>query len=256
MKIHFYKYHGTGNDFIVIDGRKGITINKEQIQFLCDRHFGVGSDGLLIVRNSEEYDFRMEFYNPDGSEATFCGNGARCIVKFARELNIIDNSCIFVAKDGEHFARIIDEKVKLKMIDVDNIKIFEDLIYINTGTHHSVVFVDNVDKVNIEKIAPKIRYDERFAPEGTNVNFVQQSENAIKVRTFEKGVEAETLSCGTGAVASVLSYSIKKQISSQEIKVKVKGGDLWVSFEKNSDVFTNVYLIGSALLVFDAYIEV
>ncbi|MEA3450721.1 MAG: diaminopimelate epimerase [Bacteroidota bacterium] len=255
MKIHIYKYQGTGNDFVMIDGRDGITLSDEQIVFLCNRNFGVGSDGLIILRNSVDYDFQMEFYNPDGSEATFCGNGARCIVKFAQKLNIIDNECTFVAKDGKHSAQIIDDKVKLQMIDVENIRAYDDLIYMNTGTHHSVVFVDNVDTVEINESAPKIRFDDRFAPDGTNVNFIQKYKTGIKVRTFEKGVEAETLSCGTGVVASALAFAIKNNISGRNISVYAKGGDLSVDFNKNINGFVNVFLTGMAKFVFDAYIE-
>jgi len=196
----------------------------------------------------------MEFFNPDGSEATFCGNGARCIVKFANQLNIIDNECTFVAKDGTHSALIVNEKVKLQMIDVDKIEIFDDLIYLNTGTQHAVVFVDEVDSVKINVAAPKIRFDNRFAPEGTNVNYIQKYNNGIKIRTFEKGVEAETLSCGTGIVASALAFAIKNDIINGDIQVKVKGGNLSVLFEKKNEKFEKVFLTGLAKFVFDANI--
>lgn len=256
MRINFYKYHGTGNDFVMIDGRDERLFSSEQIRFLCNRNFGIGSDGLLIIKNSDNLDFRMEFYNPDGSEASFCGNGARCIVKFAHQLGIIDNKCEFFAKDGKHSAEISDNKVSLQMIDVVDIKMFEDLIYLNTGTHHTAVFVDDVDEIDINSIAPKIRFDKRFSPLGTNVNFIQSYEDGIKVRTYEKGVEAETLSCGTGVVASALAYVLKNDFSLQKIKVKVKGGNLEVKFEKDIEGFKNVFLIGPAQLVYSGQIEI
>ncbi len=256
MKIDFYKYHGTGNDFIMIDGRTGIELSTEQIQFLCDRHFGIGSDGLLIVRNSHDYDFRMQFYNPDGSEGSFCGNGARCIVKFAKQLDIIANKCFFIAKDGIHKAQIINENVQLQMIDVADYKIYDDLIYLNTGTQHAVVFVDDIDRIDIKNSATKIRFDQRFAPQGTNVNFIQKYKDGIKIRTYEKGVEAETLSCGTGVVASSLAYALEHKIEKGRIRVKAKGGDLSVDFEKNETGFEKIFLTAQAKLVFFGEIDV
>lgn len=256
MKTDFYKYHGTGNDFVMIDGRDGRFFSAQQIRSLCNRHFGIGSDGLLIIRNDDELDFKMEFFNPDGSEATFCGNGARCIVKFANQLGIVENKCEFVAKDGKHSAEILNDKVSLRMIDIADIKVFDDLIYLNTGTHHTAVFVDDVEAIDINSVAAKIRFDNRFSPLGTNVNFIQAYEDGIKVRTYEKGVEAETLSCGTGVVASALAYCLKNDFSLQEIKVKVKGGNLEVKFEKDNERFINVFLIGPAVLVYSGEIEI
>lgn len=254
--MHFYKYHGTGNDFIMLDGRKNLQLTFEQIQKLCDRNFGIGSDGLLIVRKNKNADFTMEFYNPDGSVATFCGNGARCIVKFANFLQIIENETVFEAKDGLHIAKIIDENVDLQMINVENFKFVDDLIYMNTGTHHVVKFVENVDEIEIMNDARKIRYDKRFAPEGTNVNYVQICEDYIKIRTYEKGVEAETLSCGTGVTASAIAFAIKKNISNSIVNVKAKGGNLRVSFEKENNIFKNIHLIGNAVKVFEGQIDI
>lgn len=254
--MNFYKYHGTGNDFIIIDGRENIHFSEKQIQNLCDRNFGIGSDGLLLLKNHQKYDFEMQFFNPDGSEATFCGNGARCIVAFAKFLKIIDKKTTFLAKDGEHSAYFDNNEVVLKMIDNNVIKTYNELFYTNTGTHHVVKFVENVDKIDIMLEAPKIRYQKDFEPHGTNVNFVQKCDGFIKVRTYEKGVEKETLSCGTGVVAAALIYAsqIKKNID--KIDVKAKGGSLKVSFQKSKNSFENVYLQGNAVQVFEGQINI
>jgi len=253
--MKFHKYHGTGNDFIMIDGRNNFQFSTEQIKNLCHRNFGIGSNGVLIIRNNKKVDFTMEFYNPDGSVATFCGNGARCIVNFAKQLQIIDNDTIFEAKDGFHKAQIIHNLVDLQMIDVENHKIFNDIIYMNTGTHHVVKFVENVDEIDILKEAPLIRYSKNFKPEGTNVNYVQIIDNDIKIRTYEKGVEAETLSCGTGVTASALAFAIKNNYRKKLINVQTKGGDLQVSFEKSKLKFTDIHLIGNAEKVFEGEIS-
>lgn len=253
--MKFYKYHGTGNDFIMIDGRNNIQLSTEKIQQLCNRNFGIGSDGILIIRNNSQVDFTMEFYNPDGSLATFCGNGARCIVKFAQELQIIDNNCTFEAKDGLHKAKIINQKVDLQMIDVEKHEFIEEMIYLNTGTQHLVKFANNIDAIQIMTEAPVLRYNKHFEPSGTNVNFVEETENNIKIRTYEKGVEAETLSCGTGVTASAIAYAIKNNITKSTINVQTKGGNLQVSFEKNNEKFTNIHLIGNAIKVFKGEIS-
>ncbi|MBN2892060.1 MAG: diaminopimelate epimerase [Bacteroidales bacterium] len=255
--MKFYKYHGTGNDFIVIDGRnEKFTPNEKIIQQLCDRNFGIGSDGLLLLKSHQKYDFEMNFYNPDGSEATFCGNGARCIVAFAKYLNIIDKETTFLAKDGEHSAYFENDEVVLKMIDIDDIKTFGELFYTNTGTHHVVKFVDNVDAIDIMNEAPKIRYQKDFEPFGTNVNFVQKCNGFIKVRTYEKGVEKETLSCGTGVVASALIYAYTADNLISKVNIQAKGGNLKVTFEKTEIGFKNVFLQGNAVKVFSGNVDI
>ncbi len=251
----FYKYHGTGNDFIMIDGRDNKKITSEQVKFLCDRHFGIGSDGILIIRKSDKYDFRMQFYNPDGTEATFCGNGARCIVKFANQLGIIKNQCYFEAKDGVHKAEILNKNVRLKMSDVSDFKIIDKLVYLNTGTQHIVKFVEDIEKIKVQYEGPKFRYDKRFAPEGTNVNFVQINNKELFVRTYEKGVEAETLSCGTGIVASALAFALTNAINKDKIILKTHGGKLTVEFEKLENKFKNIYLTAEAIKVFEGQIN-
>jgi len=256
MQLKFSKYQGTGNDFILIDARKNIELNTPQIQQLCHRNFGIGSDGLLLLKNSDNYDFKMQFFNPDGSEATFCGNGGRCIVKFAFDNNIINKECVFEAADGIHKTTIKENKVKLQMINVTDIKIFEDLIYLNTGTHHTVKFVEQLDDSQIQN-ASKSRYDKRFKPFGTNVNFVEiNKDNSIKLRTYEKGVEAETLSCGTGVVASALALAIKNKLQQGRINVYTRGGELQVEFNYKNNRFEQVFLIAPAIKVFEGLINI
>lgn len=253
--MKFHKYQGTGNDFIMIDGRNDLQLSTEKIQQLCNRNFGIGSDGLLIIRNNSRVDFTMEFYNPDGSVASFCGNGARCIVKFAQELKIIDKICTFEAKDELHKAKIVDQNIDLQMIDIEKYEYHKNNIFLNTGTQHLVKFVNNVNDIQIMTEAPALRYDKYFEPHGPNVNFVEESKTNIKIRTYEKGVEAETLSCGTGVTAAAIAYAIKNNISKSTVNVQTKGGNLQVSFEKNNEKFTNIHLIGNAIKVFEGEID-
>ncbi len=253
--IKFDKYQGAGNDFIMLDGRNLPELSTEQIKFLCDRHFGIGSDGLIILKNSPKFDFQMQFFNPDGSEASFCGNGGRCIVKFAQQLGIINDFANFIAKDGRHTAQINGNIVRLQMNDVSPVVRFNDFVYLNTGTHHVVKFVENLDTIDIEKEALPIRHSENFQPEGTNVNFVEIKNNYLKIRTFEKGVEQETLACGTGITAAALAYADLKQIKSGKIQVEAKGGTLFVEFLRKNQEFTDIYLTGNADFVFNGEIN-
>ena len=204
MKIQFYKYHGTGNDFILIDNRKKeINLDTHQIAMLCDRHFGIGADGLMMLENAAGYDFRMVYYNSDGNESTMCGNGGRCITAFAHKLGLIENHASFVAIDGVHHAKInADKNISLDMIDVTNIEHYEDHLILNTGSPHYITWVKDTDKVDVFYEGRKIRNHERFQPKGININFVQRLNDGIKVRTYERGVENETLSCGTGVTAA------------------------------------------------------
>lgn len=262
MKIHFYKYQATGNDFIIIDAREeNLVLEKKDIQFLCDRHFGIGSDGLIIFGNSDKADFSMQFFNPDGSGGMMCGNGGRSIVKFASDKGVISDSCSFIAPDGLHFATINENIISLKMVNPTLLQRFEDGFYINTGTSHFVVFEEDLNKINIIEKGRSIRYDERFSHyNGCNVNFVEEiSLNNIRIRTYERGVEDETLACGTGICASALTYSIEKGLENGKhtINISAKGGDLQVEFEKKSDnSLSEVYLIGTANSVFEGEIEI
>ncbi len=254
--MQFYKYHGTGNDFIMIDSyNENIELSKNEIKSLCNRRFGIGSDGLMLVRKHLKYDFEMDYYNPDGSGATFCGNGARCIVAFAKKLGIINYKTEFIASDGVHKAFINNNIVKLEMKNIDSFLQKDDYIFMNTGSPHVVKFCNNLDSYNVQEEGSIIRYKADFNPVGTNVNFVEQKNNYLQVRTYEKGVENETFSCGTGVVASALSFSINATISGHSINnnivnIKTKGGNLKVYFDKNNDKFTNIWLEGAATFVY------
>lgn len=262
MKIKFYKYQATGNDFIIIDAREeNLVLEKKDIQFLCDRHFGIGSDGLIIFGNSDKADFSMQFFNPDGSGGMMCGNGGRSIVKFASDKGVISDSCSFIAPDGLHFATINNDIISLKMVNPTLFQAHQDGYYINTGTSHFVVFEEDLNKINIIEKGRSIRYDERFSHyNGCNVNFVEEiSLNNIRIRTYERGVEDETLACGTGICAAALTYSIEKGLKNGKhtINISAKGGDLQVEFEKKSDnSLSEVYLIGTANSVFEGEIEI
>ena len=262
MKIKFYKYQATGNDFIIIDAREeNLVLEEKDIQFLCNRHFGIGSDGLIILDNSDKADFSMQFFNPDGSGGMMCGNGGRSIVKFAADKGIIKERCCFIAPDGLHFATTKDNIVSLKMVNPTLLQRFEDGFYINTGTSHFVVFENNLNAIDIIKKGRALRYDERFLTyNGCNVNFVEEiSLNNIRIRTYERGVEDETLACGTGICAAALTYSIEKGLENGKhtINISAKGGDLQVEFEKKSDnSLSEVYLIGTANSVFEGEIEI
>ena len=262
MKIKFYKYQATGNDFIIIDAREeNLVLKEKDIQFLCNRHFGIGSDGLIIFGNSDKADFSMQFFNPDGSGGMMCGNGGRSIVKFASDKGVISDSCSFIAPDGLHFATINEDIVSLKMVNPTLLQRFEDGFYINTGTSHFVVFEEDLNKINIIEKGRSIRYDERFSPyNGCNVNFVQEiTANNLEIQTYERGVEDLTLACGTGICAAALTYSIEKGLENGKhtINISAKGGDLQVEFEKKSDnSLSEVYLIGTANSVFEGEIEI
>jgi len=258
MTLQFYKYQGTGNDFILIDGREGLNnLSAEQIKQLCHRRFGIGADGLMILRNVTDFDFKMEYFNSDGYGGTMCGNGGRCIVAFARDLGIISTQARFLASDGPHVANI-DENglVNLKMLDVETINENEKHSVLNTGSPHYVKFVADADTENILEQGRKIRYSEEFKPAGTNVNFVSKTSTGIYVRTYERGVENETYSCGTGSVASAIaSYSRDKSLGNN-ILVKTLGGQLEISFETTNNQYNNVYLKGPATFVFEGRISI
>lgn len=250
MNLTFYKYQGTGNDFVMIDNRTKIfnKSNTELISKLCDRHFGIGADGVILIENARNFDFKMIYFNADGSE-TFCGNGGRCATAFAKYLKIIANSTHFIAVDGEHFATIEDSVVSLKMIDVDNVQVQENSIFVYTGTQHHVEMVENLDTYPVFENGKKIR--DSYKDPGSNVNFVQQiNETTFKVRTYEKGVENETLACGTGVTAVAIAMHKTKKTASNLISLPVEGGALEVSFTEENGVYKNVFLKGPATFVF------
>ncbi len=256
MNFNFYKYQGTGNDFIMIDNRTEIfpKENVEVISNLCNRHFGIGADGVILIENDTKQDFKMIYFNADGSQ-TFCGNGGRCAVAFAKDLNIIKNKTTFIAFDGPHLAEIKNNIVSLKMIDVDDIRVQENSVFVYTGTQHHVEMVDSLDDYPVYEKGKKIRvsYD---AP-GSNVNFVEQiNDSTFRVRTYEKGVEDETLACGTGVTAVAIAMHKTKKTTSNLISLPVEGGALEVSFTEENGHYKDVYLQGSATFVFKGEIQI
>ena len=262
MTRTFYKYEGTGNDFILFDDREA-SFDHTNIKFiahLCDRRFGIGADGLMLLRNKQGYDFEMVYFNSDGNPSSMCGNGGRCISRFALDIGAVKKQARlndkvgqeanFLAIDGPHTAIIGPETVKLKMNDVGEIENGADFFYMNTGSPHYVKFMNDVQSMNVVSEGKKIRNSERFIKEGTNVNFVAQQDGGIFVRTYERGVEDETLSCGTGVTASALAAALKGIASSEKCAVHTRGGHLSVHFKRDGNYFTNVWLEGPATFVF------
>ena len=259
MQITFDKYQGTGNDFVMIDNRLNSFPKNDikLIQKLCDRRFGIGADGLILLENDAETDFKMVYFNSDGNESSMCGNGGRCLVAFAKSRNVINNAAYFMAIDGLHHAAILENDiVSLQMKDVDEVKIENDYVFLNTGSPHHVTIVANLENYEVKNNGATIRYSNLYGKAGSNVNFVKQiSENHFAVRTYERGVEDETLSCGTGATAVAIAMSAIGKTNSNQILLDVEGGKLEVTFEKNDNKFTNVFLKGSATFVFKGEIE-
>jgi diaminopimelate epimerase len=258
--IKFYKYQGAGNDFVIIDNRNNVFIgDKEKLaKQLCERKFGIGSDGLIFIENSDKAKFEMDFLNPDGSRS-FCGNGSRCAVRFAKDQKIfVNDKTSFSAIDGIHFANIQGGLVKIEMKNVDNIQQSGSSYFVDTGSPHYVSYFNSVDKLDIIEFGQKIRYSEVYKVVGTNVNVVEElSPMNIKVRTYERGVENETLACGTGVTACALTYGLKNDISSGVIKIHALGGELKVSFIKNVDnSFEQIWLEGPAKFVFKGELNV
>lgn len=258
--MQFHKFQGTGNDFIIIDNRN-LGFNRADnalVAKLCDRRFGIGADGLMLLQNKISYDFEMVYYNSDGNESSMCGNGGRCIVEFARSLGLVKEKAHFFATDGEHEAIVNNGFVSLKMNDVKNIEMNAGFAFLNTGSPHYVKFVDDVNLFNVFEEGKKIRYSERFKEEGTNVNFVEKHNNELFVRTYERGVEGETLSCGTGVTAAALVASLRNVSTAQDYcDIITLGGNLLVKFNRNPDnSFTDVWLEGPATFVFKGEIMI
>lgn len=260
MALLFTKYQGTGNDFILIDNRdKNLHLDKKQIELLCDRKFGVGSDGLILIEPDPNSDFEMVFYNPDGSQS-FCGNGSRCAIHFYHQI-VSDKKTTyrFKAIDGIHLGEIISEsKISVTMTDTKLSRKMKEIngYFMDTGSPHFIQFMDNMN-FDIQEKGKNIRNNtDLFGNNGTNVNFVQILEDgSIFVRTYERGVENETLSCGTGVTASGLVYSELKNVNSP-VEVKTKGGNLEIEFEEVNNTFKNVKLVGPANSVFTGEIEI
>lgn len=257
MKLHFYKYHGTGNDFILLDNRKqDIQLDTRQIAHLCHRHYGIGADGLMLLETADGYDFRMVYYNSDGNESTMCGNGGRCITAFAHRLGIIKEQTSFIAIDGIHTATINnDHSISLHMQDVQNIDIREGYTILNTGSPHYVLWVNDVKNTDVYFEGQKIRNSRPFQPDGINVNFVQLLDGQLWVRTYERGVEDETLSCGTGVTATAIAATAKAT-GNFETNIHTPGGTLKVSFTKTTPLSaTDVILSGPTKFVFEGDTE-
>ncbi|WP_298395876.1 diaminopimelate epimerase [Flavobacterium sp.] len=266
MQLQFYKYQGTGNDFVMVDNRQNFFPKNDTklIERLCNRRFGIGADGLILLENdnstdlsAENVDFRMVYYNSDGNESSMCGNGGRCLVAFAKSLNVIQNQTTFIATDGLHHATL-DENgiVSLQMKDVDEVKIASEYVFLNTGSPHHVTLVNDLEHYKVKEKGAEIRYSDLYGTAGSNVNFVNQiSKNHFRLRTYERGVEDETLSCGTGATATAIAMNVLGKTNSNSIVIDVEGGTLKVTFEKTTKGFENVFLIGPATFVFEGKIE-
>lgn len=251
--IPFHKYQGTGNDFVLIDQRQQKHIQREDqalIEKMCNRHFGIGADGLILLQQHESANFEMVYFNADGRESTMCGNGGRCIVAFAHHLGVFEQHCTFVAIDGLHEAKVNGNQVELKMMDVSRVERYDDFYFLNTGSPHYVSFHPTLAEVDVVPKGKLIRYGARFQPNGTNVNFVEVTSDGLTVATYERGVEDETLSCGTGVTAAALAYAIDNQ-HLRDVNIQTKGGKLMVRFQPSSHGFDNIWLCGLAQRVFE-----
>lgn len=260
MKFTFYKYHGTGNDFVILDNREkqydGIT--EKQVRFLCERRFGVGSDGLMLLNTAAGYDFEMKYYNADGREGTMCGNGGRCLVQFAKDMEIHRLTYRFKAIDGDHEAEIDRNKIiRLKMMDVTKVEQHSTYTLVDTGSPHYIKFTTDLAGTDVAEAGKNIRYNPHFAEKGVNVNFVETTgDDSIFVRTYERGVEAETLSCGTGVTAASL-MSAHNALGFNRVEVRTYGGMLSVEFKKMSETeFREIWLCGPATFVFKGEIDI
>jgi diaminopimelate epimerase len=257
MKILFHKYHGTGNDFILIDNRPGHFIHSAGfIRHLCDRHTGIGGDGLILLNKIPDYDFSMVYYNSDGEESTMCGNGGRCAAAFARRQGMTGDEVRFMAVDGDHEALItgVREKetmVRLRMNDVSGISEEKNCFIIDTGSPHYITFVKNVLGVDVYREGRNIRFSGRYGEKGINVNFVGEDEDPVLVRTYERGVENETLSCGTGIIAAAIALNIRKGPRPSPLTINTLGGELKVHYRLAGSSFHDIWLEGPATAVFE-----
>lgn len=261
MKINFSKYEGTGNDFIVVDNRDLSLgqLNKHAVSKLCNRRFGIGADGLMMLQDKAGFDFEMIYHNADGNPGSMCGNGGRCIVSFAKKLGTIDNETRFMAADGLHYAKITDEGnyVSLQMADVEDIQTDGDAWVLDTGSPHYVSCVKNLTAKNVYDDGKVIRYNRRYAEKGINVNFVEEFADHYFVRTYERGVEGETYACGTGVTAVAVAMAKQKnQTGDVKTDVRVTGGELNVRFNYDGVKFASIFLEGPATFVYEGFIEV
>jgi diaminopimelate epimerase len=261
MKIQFSKYQGTGNDFIIIDNRQfGWKPIQKEIAALCHRKFGIGADGLMFLSTMEGFDFAMTYYNSDGNESTLCGNGGRCITAFAVELGLVEKFARFRAIDGAHDSLVLHAnhpgyRIRLKMADTVIGEIFGDGIFINTGSPHFVVLRDHVAGLDVFQEGRKLRNDTRFAPGGSNIDFLEVRADGLFVRTYERGVEDETLSCGTGVTASALVMAHLHPENKGNYQITAPGGELIVTFSQHNEKFHDIWLEGQAEFVFSGEVD-
>jgi diaminopimelate epimerase len=258
MTIVFNKYQGAGNDFVIIDNRKGRFNPSDSalIRKLCDRRFGIGADGLILISESTEYNFQMQYFNSDGLEGSMCGNGGRCSADFAIRNGITCNNMIFKAIDGTHKAISDKGIIRLQMNDVKEAGKIRDNYFINTGSPHYMIFKQNIDSIDVYSEGKKLRMSADFTPGGTNVNFVEIEESGIYVRTFERGVEDETLACGTGVTASAIATVLSGKSDKNSVNVRTRGGKLNVEFNIKGSEVTDIWLSGPATFVFEGEIEI
>jgi diaminopimelate epimerase len=253
VTITFLKYQGTGNDFIMLDNTSGQhdNLSIEEIQKMCDRKFGIGADGLIRIDQHAQVDFQMTYYNADGTQS-FCGNGARCAVAFAGFLGLLKSAQTeFIAIDGKHQAWLCQEEVKLKMADVLPIKVLDAAFELHTGSPHYVILDDNHQSDHVMAMGREIRYSPSYKTQGINVNLLSVGQNSIRVATYERGVENETLSCGTGVTAAALVVAQLQKIPQGSLDIQTKGGQLKVQWQQRADgSYTEVYLIGPAISVY------
>lgn len=258
MKIHFCKYQGTGNDFIIIDNRiTRLNLSIKDVKYLCDRRFGIGADGLMLLENHPVFDFNMTYFNADGNVSSMCGNGGRCLVAFAKLLKIFDTEVYFMAIDGAHKAILNkNNTISLQMQKVKNFQIIDKDYFLNTGSPHYVTFRENIKDLDVYHAGKEIRNSEEFKKAGTNVDFVEFQNGKLVVRTYERGVENETLSCGTGVTASAICASLYSNSGKNSYDIITKGGELNVSFKKQEDdTFEDIWLTGPATFVFKGEID-
>lgn len=261
MTTQFYKFQGTGNDFIILDNRNGeLDLSSTEIKKICDRKFGIGADGLISL-NSKADNYVMKYYNSSGQLGSMCGNGGRCIIAFSHYLGIHNESFRFSASDGIHEGMVVNQtnhvyKVKLRMNNTSEYSTLPNHFEVDTGSPHYVKFIDDVETLDVFTNGQEIRNSEAYKKDGINVNFVSVNNKELFVRTYERGVENETLSCGTGVTASVLAYALQNQINTANVHVKTLGGSLNVSFELDKNTFKNIWLEGPATLVYKGEIEI
>ena len=260
MKVEFYKYQGTGNDFVILENRDNrySNLTTEQVKFICNRRFGIGADGLMLLSKHAELDFEMTYFNADGNQSSMCGNGGRCLVQFAKNQGMHKSTYQFIAIDGKHEADIdMQHIVRLKMQDVNKVEYHSGYAVLNTGSPHFVKFANNVEDIDVVETGRNIRYSKQFEKEGINVNFVETTdEDGIFVRTYERGVEDETLSCGTGVTASALMNAHNEK-GFNRVEVKTPGGHLSVEYNKiDEEHFDNIWLCGLAEFVYKGEIEI